>query len=147
MCITRSSIPCYRSVVISVAVTRNGVILRGNNVSNMVAGSLQRDNFPGMHCKKRQWSRYANEHNVEQNASIGICQKHCVTHLTPEFIMRQSEYTSHVFIDEAESFQPRLIFPDVSEKAFLRRSILDKVNVFSPSGVLELNSNIIYLIN
>ena len=51
------------------------------------------------------------------------------------------------FIDEAESFQPHLIFPDVSEKAFLRRSILDKVNVFFPSGVLELNSDIIYLMN
>ena len=28
------------------------VILRGYNVSNMVGGSRQRDNFPGMHCEK-----------------------------------------------------------------------------------------------
>ena len=42
---TRSSIPCSRSVVISVPVTQQWRHLRGYDVSNTVTGSRQHDNF------------------------------------------------------------------------------------------------------
>ena len=50
---------------------RNGVILRGYNVSNTVAGRLQFDNSQECIAKKRQWRRHANENTLERNASIG----------------------------------------------------------------------------
>ena len=48
----------------------NGVILRGYNVSNTVAGRRQFDNSQECIAKKRQWRRHANENTLEQNASI-----------------------------------------------------------------------------
>ena len=49
---------------------RNGVILRGYNVSNTVAGRLQFDNSQECIAKKRQWRRHANANTLERNASI-----------------------------------------------------------------------------
>ena len=88
LCITiMSSIPCSRSVVISVPLSRQrhhleriqcvyGSICRWRSASevwtglNTVVGRRQFDNSLECIAKKRQWRRHVNENTLEQNASI-----------------------------------------------------------------------------
>ena len=79
LCITMSSIPCSRSVMISIPLVGNGVILRGYTVSNTVAGRRQFDYSQECFAKKRQWRHHANENTLEQNASI-LLHVHCSNH-------------------------------------------------------------------
>ena len=63
LCIARSIIPCSLSVVISIPVTMQRCRLERIqcDASNTVTGTLQRYNFPGMHCEKRQRRHYGKE--------------------------------------------------------------------------------------